>query len=67
MLKRLTEKALDPNDPDGETSIPPEVLPARESVLTALQMQAQEWAKEGILADLVEYAGMADKSLRRRG
>ncbi|KAK4101238.1 hypothetical protein N658DRAFT_507192 [Parathielavia hyrcaniae] len=67
LLRRLTEKALDPGDPAGESSIPPEVLPAKESVLAALQMQAQEWAREGILANLVEYACMAEKSLRRRG
>ncbi|KAL2187836.1 hypothetical protein L209DRAFT_685537 [Thermothelomyces heterothallicus CBS 203.75] len=67
MLKRLTEKALDPNDPTGESSIPPEVLPTKESVLGLLQLQSQEWAKEGILADLLDYASMVDKSLRRRG
>ncbi|KAK4120534.1 hypothetical protein N657DRAFT_579756 [Parathielavia appendiculata] len=67
LLRRLTEKALDPSDPAGESSIPPEVLPAKESVLEALQMQAQEWAKDGILANLVEYASMAEKSLRLRG
>jgi SWI/SNF chromatin-remodeling complex subunit SWI1 len=64
ILKRLTEKALDPSDPDGESSIPPEVLPAKEAVLSVLQMQAPEWAKQGILADLVDYASMADRRLR---
>ena len=65
ILRRLAEKALDPGDPDGAASVPPEVLPGRESVLAALQMHALEWAKEGILANLVEYAGVADRSLRR--
>lgn len=66
ILRGLTEKALDPNDPAGEGSIPPEVLPTQESVLTALQMHAQEWAKEGILANLLEYASMAERSHRQR-
>jgi SWI/SNF chromatin-remodeling complex subunit SWI1 len=60
ILKQLTKKARDPNDPTGENSIPPEVLPAKEGVLTALQLQAQEWAKEGVLANLMDYACVAD-------
>jgi len=60
MLRRLSEKALDPNDPTGPHSIPPNVLPARESLLGALQMQAPEWTKEGVLADLMAYASLED-------
>ncbi|KAK4112623.1 hypothetical protein N656DRAFT_709506 [Canariomyces notabilis] len=58
MLKRLGEKAHDPNSPERKVSVPPEVLPARESVLSALQMQANEWTKEGILADLLAYVDL---------
>ncbi len=65
ILRRLTEKSLDPSDPNGEGSIPPEILPTKESVLVALQMQAQEWAKEGVLSDLVEYASLGDRNLGR--
>jgi SWI/SNF chromatin-remodeling complex subunit SWI1 len=60
MLKKLCEKARDPTNPTGEGSIPPNVLPSRDSVLGALQMGSAEWTKEGMLADLVAYAGLED-------
>lgn len=59
ILKNLTEKARDPSDPFGEHSIPPTVLPSQDAILTALQMHAQEWSKEGMLADLMAYASLA--------
>jgi SWI/SNF chromatin-remodeling complex subunit SWI1 len=60
MLRRLTDKARDPSNPVGDGGIPPDVMPAKESVLNALQMQAQEWAKEGMLADLLAYASFGE-------
>ncbi|KAK0724470.1 hypothetical protein B0H67DRAFT_568025 [Lasiosphaeris hirsuta] len=60
MLRKLSERARDPNNPIGETSIPPNALPSKDNVLFALQMQAQEWSKEGMLADLVAYASLED-------
>ncbi|KAK0705728.1 hypothetical protein B0T21DRAFT_298907 [Apiosordaria backusii] len=56
LLRRLCEKARDPHHPVGEGGIPPEILPAKESFLHALQMQAREWSTEGMLPDLVAYA-----------
>jgi len=58
MLRRLSEKARDPNDPTGENSIPAAALPSRDSLLGALQMHAAEWTKEGMLADLVAFANL---------
>jgi SWI/SNF chromatin-remodeling complex subunit SWI1 len=63
MLRRLSERARDPNAPPRvwtESSIPPNVLPSRDSVLGALTMSAPEWTREGMLADLVAYAGLED-------
>ncbi|KAL2016611.1 hypothetical protein VTK56DRAFT_3268 [Thermocarpiscus australiensis] len=57
LLKRLGRKARNPSHPTGEDAVPPEVLPAKEIVFATLQMQAPEWAKEGMLADLLAYAG----------
>lgn len=62
MLRKLSEKALDPSNPMGENSIPPDALPAKESVLSALQMQAQEWgAKEGMLSNLLAFASLGER------
>ena len=58
MLRKLAEKAKDPNNPAA--SIPPNVLPSRESLLGALQMGAPEWAKESLLRDLIAYASLDD-------
>jgi SWI/SNF chromatin-remodeling complex subunit SWI1 len=58
MLRKLAEKARDPNNP--LSSIPPNVLPSRDSLLGALQMPSIEWAKEGLLQDLVAYAALED-------
>lgn len=66
LLRKLSEKARDPNAPassvgeEDEGGIPPDVVPARESVLGALQMQAVEWGKEGMLADLLAFVGCAE-------
>lgn len=60
LLRRLSEKARDPSNSE-DSGIPPEVLPSKDLVLGALQMRAQEWGKEnGMLADLVAFAGLAD-------
>jgi len=58
MLRKLAEKARDPNDPTN--SIPPNVLPSGDSVLGALSMSSVEWTKDGLLGHLVAYAGLED-------
>lgn len=60
MLRKLCEKARDPSDP-ALGGIPPNVIPPKESVLGALQMQAQEWGKPGLLADLLALESMAEE------
>jgi SWI/SNF chromatin-remodeling complex subunit SWI1 len=60
MLRRLCEKARDPSDPTGKNRIPATALPSRENLLGALQMHAQEWTKEGMLADLVAFASLEE-------
>lgn len=52
LLKRLSESA---RESDPSCPIPAQALPDKELVLGALQMQAPEWAKEGMLADLVAF------------
>ena len=50
LLKRLVEKSWDPADP---TSIPPAVLPSRESAFGAVvSLKSTEWSKEGIIKQL---------------
>ncbi|KAL2130938.1 hypothetical protein VTI74DRAFT_5743 [Chaetomium olivicolor] len=39
----------------GSNGVPPEVVPAKESVFAALQMQALEWTREGMLGDLLGF------------
>jgi SWI/SNF chromatin-remodeling complex subunit SWI1 len=58
MLRRLAEKAKDPNDPGS--SIPPNVLPPRDIVLALLQMGAPEWSSTGLLQNLIAYAALED-------
>ncbi len=58
VLRKLAEKARDPNSLTA--SIPPNVVPSRESILGALQMPSLEWAREGLLQDLVAYAALED-------
>ena len=58
-LKRLSEKARDPNNPAGEDSIPPNAVPGTERILALLQMNAPDWNK-GMLADLISYANLVD-------
>ena len=52
LLKRLSESA---RDADPSCPVPAQAFPDKELVLGALQMQAPEWAKEGMLADLVAF------------
>jgi len=56
MLRKLSEKARDPNTPG---SLPPNPLPSAESVLGALQMSSLEWTRGGYLQQLVAYAALA--------
>jgi len=58
MLRRLSEKAKDPGDP--ASSIPPNLVPSRDSVFGALQMTSPEWTREGFLQQLVAYAALED-------
>jgi len=58
MLRKLSEKARDPNDPI--TSIPPNVVPSRDTVFGALQMQSSDWSKEGVLKDIIAYAALEE-------
>ncbi|KAK3997827.1 SWI/SNF chromatin-remodeling complex subunit sol1 [Cladorrhinum sp. PSN332] len=60
LLRRLSEKARDPNNPVGDHGIPPEALPSKGLLLSALQLRAQEWGKDGMLADLVAYASLGE-------
>jgi SWI/SNF chromatin-remodeling complex subunit SWI1 len=54
MLKRLTEKSRDPNDP---SSIPANALPSRDSVFGALQsLKNPKWSV--LLGQLSAYAGL---------
>jgi SWI/SNF chromatin-remodeling complex subunit SWI1 len=59
LIKRLCEKARDPNDRIGASGIPPNALPSKEMVLSLLSMQARELTEMGLLADLVAYSRMA--------
>ncbi|ORY67142.1 uncharacterized protein BCR38DRAFT_455991 [Pseudomassariella vexata] len=52
-LKRLTEKARDPNSP---SSIPPNSVPTREGLFDALQMKSPKWSI--LLNQLCAYAGL---------
>jgi len=58
MLRRLSEKAKDPGDP--ESSIPPNLVPSQDSVLGALQMSSPEWTRYGFLKQLVAYASLEE-------
>ncbi|KAK4187629.1 hypothetical protein QBC35DRAFT_229301 [Podospora australis] len=60
MLRRLADKARDPNAADKDGGLPPDVLPNKESVLRALQLQSQDWSTKGMLADLRAFAGLTD-------
>lgn len=60
MLRRLADKARDPNAPEDDGGLPPTVLPSKESVLRALQLQSQDWSAKGMLSDLRAFAGLSD-------
>lgn len=59
MLRKLSERARDPNDPD-KSSIPPNVVPTSDRVLKALEMTSQELTREGLLKDFSAF-GSLDK------
>ncbi|KUI62391.1 SWI/SNF chromatin-remodeling complex subunit sol1 [Cytospora mali] len=50
MLRKLAEKARDPNDPE---SIPANVIPKPDKILKALEMQSPELSRDGWLQHLV--------------
>ena len=56
MLRKLSEKAKDPNAP--ESSIPPNSLTSAEHVLNALQTRGFE-PRDGFLQQVVAYASLA--------
>lgn len=58
MLRKLSEKARDPNEPIR--SIPPNVVPSRDTVFGALQMQSPEWHTQGILKEIIAYASLEE-------
>ncbi|KAL2258971.1 hypothetical protein VTK26DRAFT_7511 [Humicola hyalothermophila] len=75
LLKKLSEKAKHPGSGPSAAAaagerhgaengvgggVPPDVLPAKESVLGALQMQAAEWGKEAVLADLLAFVSFGE-------
>ncbi|PCD19339.1 hypothetical protein FGRA07_06144 [Fusarium graminearum] len=53
LLRRLAEKARDPNDPTS--SIPAKAMPAPHGLLEALSMQSAEWSKEEVLQKLSTF------------
>ncbi|KAJ3473716.1 hypothetical protein NLG97_g10168 [Lecanicillium saksenae] len=57
LLRRLTEKARDPNHPS--TSLPKSALPSAQVLMEALQYTAAEWTKEGMLQQLSSVINMA--------
>ncbi|KAM4056578.1 ARID/BRIGHT DNA binding domain-containing protein [Hirsutella rhossiliensis] len=50
LLKRLIEKAGDPNSP--VCAVPADLLPQTQLLMQALTMQSPEWTKEGMLLQL---------------
>ncbi len=59
MLRKLSEKAVDPNDPSS--SLPPSVLPSEDGLLEALEMISGEWSRDGFLHNLVAFASLGNK------
>ncbi|EWG43081.1 hypothetical protein FVEG_04708 [Fusarium verticillioides 7600] len=53
LLRRLAEKARDPNDPTS--SIPAKAMPAPHALLEALSMQSAEWSKDEVLQKLSTF------------
>lgn len=58
MLRRLSERARDPNDADDASSIPANVVPTSEKILRTLEMTSQELTREGLLKDLSAFGAM---------
>ena len=58
MLRKLSQKARDPKDPVH--SIPPNVVPSRDTVFGALQMRSAEWHTQGILGEIITYASLEE-------
>jgi SWI/SNF chromatin-remodeling complex subunit SWI1 len=50
LVKRLSQKARDPNSPKGSGGVPPNALPTRELVSKMTMLQAREWTQWRILA-----------------
>ncbi|KAG9501057.1 hypothetical protein J7337_006740 [Fusarium musae] len=53
LLRRLAEKARDPNDPTS--SIPAKAMPPPHALLEALSMQSAEWSKDEVLQKLSTF------------
>ncbi|KAM5359304.1 hypothetical protein ACJZ2D_014565 [Fusarium nematophilum] len=53
LLRRLAEKARDPND--TASSLPAKAVPAPQALLDALSMQSAEWAKDEVLQQLSTF------------
>ncbi|KAF5017309.1 hypothetical protein F66182_10782 [Fusarium sp. NRRL 66182] len=53
LLRRLAEKARDPNNP--LSSIPAKAMPAPHALLEALSMQSAEWSKDEVLQKLSTF------------
>ncbi|EPE02610.1 arid bright dna binding domain-containing protein [Ophiostoma piceae UAMH 11346] len=57
MLRKLSEKAVDPSDP-ACSKLPPSVLPSEDGLLEALEMISGEWSRDGFLRNLVSFASL---------
>lgn len=57
MLRKLSERARDPNDPE-HSSIPPNVVPRSDRILKALEMTSQELTRDGLLKDLAAFGAL---------
>lgn len=55
-LRRLAEKARDPNDP--ASSVPADSLPSEESLFKMMLMRSPEWTKDGVIKNLTAYAAL---------
>lgn len=53
LLRRLAEKAHDPNDPTS--SLPSKAMPAPQALLELLSMPSAEWAKEDVLRKISTF------------
>ncbi|KAF6808597.1 arid/bright DNA binding domain-containing protein [Colletotrichum sojae] len=55
-LRRLAEKARDPNDP--KSTLPADALPSEESLFKMMLMRSPEWTKDGVIRNLTAYAAL---------